>query len=109
MSFRLPVTITRTAAGSYVNGVFTAGSTSTINITASIQPVNGEDMKPLPEGRRVDDFVKVYTDADLQVSDTGKQPDRLTWRGKVYEATSCDARQMGVINHYKYIFTKVQS
>lgn len=109
MSFRQPYTITRTAAGSYVSGLFVAGSQLTLTIQASVQPVSGEDLKPLPEGRRLDDYVKVYTDSDLQMlqESTGKQPDRLTWRGHTYECISADVRQMGVISHFKYIFSKV--
>jgi hypothetical protein len=53
--------------------------------------------------------VKAYTDADLQVLGEveGLQPDKMTWRGSVYEAIQCDVRQMNVINHYKYLFSKV--
>ena len=112
MSFRKPQTITRTSAGAYVNGIFVAGTPSTpssITIQASVQPATGEDIKALPEGRRLDDYVKVYTDSDLQMlqESTGKQPDRLTWRGHTYECISADVRQMSVINHFKYIFSKV--
>ena len=109
MSFRKPQIITRTSAGSYVNGTFVAGSPSTITIQASIQPATGEDMKSLPEGRRLDDYVKVYTDSDLQVLEesSGIQPDKLEWRGHTYECISADVRQMGIISHFKYIFSKV--
>ncbi len=105
MSFRLPQTITRFAAGTTVKGRYTAGASSTLTILASVQPISGEDLKPLPEGRRLDDYVKVYTDSNLQTLPS--QPDRLTWRGHTYECISVDVRQMGVINHYKYIFSKV--
>lgn len=109
MSFRKPQTITRTAAGSYVDGLFVAGITSSITIQASVQPATGEDIKALPEGRRLDDYVKVYTDADLQVLGevNGLQPDRLSWRGHTYECISADVRQMSIINHFRYIFSKV--
>ena len=109
MSFRKPQIITRTSAGSYVDGLFVAGSPSTITIQASVQPATGEDVKVLPEGRRLDDYVKVYTDADLQVLEevTGLQPDKLAWRGHTYECISADVRQMSVINHFRYIFSKV--
>lgn len=109
MSFRKPYTITRYAAGTMVKGRYVAGSTSTLTIQASIQPVSGEDLKSLPEGRRLDDFVKVYTDSNLQSLQevSTVQQDRLTWRGHTYECISVDARQMGIINHYKYIFSKV--
>ncbi len=109
MSFRKPYTITRYAAGTTVKGRFVAGSSSALTIQASVQPVTGEDLKPLPEGRRLDDYVKVYTDSNLQMMQetTGTNPDRLTWRGHTYECISADVRQMDVISHYKYIFSKV--
>lgn len=109
MSFRKPQTITRTTAGSYVNGVFVDGVTSSITIQASVQPMTGEDMKTLPEGKRLSDFVKVYTSSDLQVLGevAGLIADRLSWRSHTYECISADVRQMDVISHFKYTFSKV--
>lgn len=107
MSFRFPQTIKRSAPGTYVNGVFVNGATTEISIQASIQPVTGEDMKTLPEGRRLSDYVKVYTDTLIQNVADGQQPDRILWRGHEYEALSMDVRQMAVINHYKVIFSRV--
>lgn len=114
MSFRKPIEITRTSAGSYVSGTFVNGSASTITIEATIQPMKSEDMGALdmvtlPAGRRLTDFVKLYTSTNLNtVSETtGQQPDRLTWRGHTYECISVDVHQMDVIPHYKCIFVKV--
>jgi hypothetical protein len=47
-SFRVPVQISRPAAGSYVNGVWVAGTDTTFTIRASVQPVSGEDQITLP-------------------------------------------------------------
>lgn len=105
MGFRKTQTITRVGAGSYVNGVWTDGTASTLIIQASIQPMTMEDMKEAPEGRRFSDMIKMYTDSDLfTVADSGinQQPDKLTWRGREYEIISKGVSQMGVISHYKY-------
>jgi len=105
MGFRKPQVITRTAAGAYVLGVWVDGAVSTLNIQASVQPMTEEDMKTAPEGRRLSDMVKMYTDSDLfTIADAGsnQQPDKLTWRGREYEIISKGVRQMGVISHYKY-------
>jgi len=109
MSFRQPQTITRTATGAYVNGLYVDGATSTITIQASVQPATGEDMITLPEGRRMSDYVKIYTATNLQVlgEGVGLQPDVLTWRGHSYECISVDVRQMTVVPHYKYIFSRI--
>lgn len=100
-SFRRFVNITRNTPGSYVNGVYVSGSQSTITIDATIQPLSGFDAKNAPEGVRIEDTVKVYTDTELQ------QLDELVWQGNTYEWQGVDVRQMDVINHYKYYFTKV--
>lgn len=109
MGFRKPQTITRETAGAYVNGIWVPGGTSTFTIQASVQPVTGEDQLVLPAGKRLSDYVKAYTSTDLQVLDesSGLQPDKLTWRGNEYECISVDVRQMSVIDHFKYIFSKV--
>lgn len=106
MGFRKPQTITREQPGAYVSGVFVPGATSTLTIQASVQPATMEDMKEAPEGRRLSDMVKMYTDADLfTVEDAGhnQQPDKLTWRGREYEVIAKGVHQMGVVSHYKYI------
>lgn len=105
MGFRKPQNITRVAVGSYVNGVWVDGGATTLTIQASVQPMTMEDMKTAPEGRRLSDMVKMYTDADLfTTEDSGEnqQPDKLTWRGRQYEIISKGVAQMGVISHYKY-------
>lgn len=109
MGFRKPQTIKRETAGSYVNGVWVPGSTSTITIQASVQSATGEDQVTLPEGKRLSDIVKMYTDTLLNVvgETVGQQPDKLLWRGHEYEIIQLDERSMDVINHRKYFCSKV--
>jgi hypothetical protein len=108
MTFRKPVTITRYAAGSYVNGTYVSGTSSTLNIQASIQPMKSEEMVTETQGRRLSDFIKIYTDTNINTAkeSIGQQPDELTWRGSVYECMSVDVHQMDVIPHYKCVFVK---
>lgn len=110
MSFRKPQTIKRLTAGDYVNGVWVDGAESTITIMASVQPMTGQDQLVIPAGKRLADYVKAYTSSDLQVLGEveGLQPDRLVWRGKEYECISADVRQMDILPHYKYTFSKVE-
>lgn len=109
MSFRKPFTIKRTVAGAYVNGVYVEGAESTITIQASVQPVSGQDLVAIPEGRRASDMVKVYTSEDLFCqgdAGTGQSPDRIVYLGKDYEIYTKDVNQNGVIPHYKYFAVK---
>jgi len=109
MTFRQPQTITRTSAGAYVNGLYVEGTQTSVTVMASVQPTTGEDMITLPQGRRMSDYVKIYTGTNLQVlgEGVGLQPDVLTWRGHQYECISVDVRQMSIIPHYKYIFSRI--
>lgn len=73
---------------------------------ASIQPVvMGQDMASLPEGRRISDFVKIYTGVNLKVTDDGEgvQPDMIVYDGHCYELVSRYANQNAIIPHYKFI------
>jgi hypothetical protein len=108
MSFRRTFTVLTEGLGGYVNGIYTPGARSTLTIEASIQPVTGEDMITAPEGRRIQDLVKVYTTATLKQADegTGQQPDIIVWQGYGYEVTSMDVRAMGVIDHNKVFATR---
>jgi len=109
MSFRKHFTVKRTVAGVYTNGVFVEGAETTIMIQASVQPVSGQDLVAIPEGRRASDMVKAYTESDLFSqgdAGSGQSPDRLVYLGKDYEIYTKDVCQMGVISHFKYYAVK---
>lgn len=108
MSFRKPFDVLHEAAGSYVSGIYTAGVKTVTSIEASIQPVTEQDLITAPEGRRISDMIKIYTNAPLQEGGEGTnlQPDLIVWRGYAYEINSVSVRQMNVINHYKIYATR---
>lgn len=62
--------VTRTAAGDYAaTGDYAPGSTSTLLITASVQPLDGRENVVLPEGVRVEDVRQIFTATELRVAD----------------------------------------
>jgi hypothetical protein len=110
VSFRKQKTILRESAGVYTNGKWAPGARSTLTTLASAQPVvMGQDMHAMPEGRRLSDFIKIYTSDRLPVTADGEgvQPDILVHEGYGYELVSIFTNQSGVINHFKYIAVKV--
>jgi hypothetical protein len=110
VSFRKLKDILRESAGTYTNGVWAPGARSAVTTLASVQPVvMGQDMHALPEGRHLSDFVKLYTNDKLNVTADGEgvQPDIVIHEGYGYELVSIFANQSGVINHYKYVGSKV--
>jgi hypothetical protein len=75
-------TRTRYAAGTTTDGVYTPGSTSTASIVASVQPVRGEELHALPEGRHADQSRVVYSESELRAAPI---PDRVTIDGAEFE------------------------
>ena len=105
-SFRRPVTVLRESPGAYVSGLFVPGARKSITIQASVQPMSGQDMVNAPEGRRIEDLIKVYSETPLLQALGTQQPDIVVWQGYGYEVSSMDVRQMGVISHYKIFATR---
>lgn len=105
-TYRLILTET---AGSYVNGLWVRGTRGSQSVLASVQPITRQEMESLPEGRRLSDHFKIYSDTQLKVTDDGGdniQPDLLVFDGNAYELVTRLAYQSNVISHYKYIAVK---
>lgn len=75
-------TRTRTSVGTTVDGTYVEGSTSTSSILGSLQPVTGDLLKSLPEGRRADEVKVLYTTSDVIVKPI---PDKFTIDGEQWE------------------------
>jgi hypothetical protein len=103
---RMAVVIHRLGVGSYVKGVFTEGSPSTESIKASVQPATSHDLQSLPEGRRNVKAYRLYTSTRLRMV-TDSNPDRVELYGETYEVNYEGVWQNKIINHYKYIVTKI--
>lgn len=105
--FRVPLTIYRKSAGSYVNGFWVEGAETAIPITASIQPTSGEEMLSLPEGRRNRKTYSLFTSTPIQVIVGGANPDQITIYGERYEVVRVEPWQNNpgvfkVVNHFKF-------
>ena len=104
-SFRHPIKIWRYAEKPVLgdDGRYTIADPTEMSIQASVQPLKATEMDALPEGRRGCRAVKVYSDTELLMVDqqSGQQPDRFEWLGRMYEVVGCDAYQSNVINHYR--------
>jgi hypothetical protein len=79
---------------------------SPFNIKASVQPLSAFQMQSLPEGRRNRQSLYVFSDTDLGlVSETN--PPILTISGVDYELVSKEPWLNGIINHFKYLASKI--
>lgn len=81
-------TVTRRAAATTDgHGRAVAGSTSTLTITAGVQPASGRDLQRLPEGRRTIETRVVYTITPLLTGGKGaaNEADLISIEGATYE------------------------
>ena len=107
--FRRPLVVHREAEGSWQDGVWGPGESIEINIRASVQPSRQEDMEMLPEGRRSTEALRLYTDAELRTIDPDgqTQPDRVDIGGIMHEVTARAPWQNNIINHNRYVVTRL--
>jgi hypothetical protein len=103
------VTVTRTAAGSRVDGRFVPGGSRSFAILASVQPIAGAEAATLPEGERSRDWRKLYTRTALFPVNQhdGEAGDRVTIDGAVFEVRKVK-HYRAIIPHYRADCVRVQ-
>jgi hypothetical protein len=80
-------TVTRNAGASYdANGWLVAGTTSTLTITACVQPLAGREVQRLPEGKRNREARAVFTPTPLSAGPN--LPDQIQIDGSTWEVDS---------------------
>lgn len=73
--------LTRTQHGTRANGRYTAGTKATSTIAAGVQPLTGRQLMDVPEGRRGDEILMLYTDTALYTESPGTDPDVVAYMG----------------------------
>jgi hypothetical protein len=91
--------------GSHVDGVFVPGSTSTVTIRASVQPVSGRELERLPEGLRTRELLSLFTLDALLVEAPDVRPDIVTIRGETWQVQNVE-RFAELGNYYHVIVSK---
>lgn len=82
-------TVTRRGASSYVAGVRVPPSSSTFQIIASVQPATGLDVQRLPEGKRNQESIKLWTPTELKSAERTQEPDLVAIDGASFEVQTC--------------------
>lgn len=62
------ITVKRTAAGGYVNGLYVKGAETTFKALASVQQPTAQDLKLLPEGERNRDVRKFISNKPVRTT-----------------------------------------
>jgi hypothetical protein len=111
--FASTYTVKRKAAGSYVSGRWTEGAETSITIKGDLQTMAQEEMQELPEGRRINQTFKMYTETLLNtVIDENGTPktngDIVLIDGERFEVIAVYPYQKFLLNHYKITLQKVE-
>ena len=107
-------TLERTAAGSYVAGVWTVGAPASSTFTGSLQPLSGRELERLPEGLRTRATSQLFTDPDVQLLtvelSTAKQADVVvTPTGRRFEIVAVEdwTAHSARTAHYRYLLAEL--
>lgn len=108
---KVPVTVYRRAAGSYLDGDWIEGSTSTLTIDMNIQPVKPNELMQFPESERSREWYKVYSAAPLRTQVEGAggyDADEFDWQGHRYKVMKVQNYAMGTLNHWKVWAARIE-
>lgn len=83
--------VTRTVAATYdTNGRVVAGSTSVVNVDASIRPLSGRDLRVLPEGHHASNLRILYSKVDIFTRTPANDPDVVLVDGENWEVLTVE-------------------
>ena len=104
--FPSPMTILRTAGGSYsdATGRWVDGTQTTIVIEGSVQPLTAREILALDAEDRDDGQVWIFTGEELNITtkDADNDGDLLLWNGMRYRVAVKDDFNNGIIPHVRY-------
>jgi len=110
-SVQLP--ITRSTAGSYINGKYVAGTTSVVTIKASVQPVmRSTNLSMLSEGDKALAALEIFSPDEIRMvkeGDAAQEADKFQWNDEWYEVMKVVRWQMGIIDHFHAIAKRVET
>ena len=103
------LSVERPGESTIVGGRSTAGTSTTFECEASIQPATPMQMAALPEGRDALKTYILFTETELRGVDPDGQrnPDKVTFQGEVYEVYKVDPWIDELLGHYESIIQLV--
>ncbi len=107
------LTVTRTAVGSFVAGIYVTGAATTFSIEAVVQPafnlnrvIGGSDLQAGLDNQRVETIYQVHTATELLGRDTTKDPDVVTYKGAPFTVARAEEWNLDGEVHYHCVITK---
>jgi hypothetical protein len=100
-------TVTRQSPSDYGDdGRLQDPTTSTFDVVASVQPVNGRELQRLPEGLRTSEVRKLYTATQLKTQGAAQDPDLIQIDGDSWEVQTVERWDI-LGGYWKVLVSKV--
>jgi hypothetical protein len=94
--------VTRTPAGSYVNGRYTPGTPGTLTIDAVVEPDSGREIHVVAEGQFAEDTKVLWTSTPLLTMSPTDVPDTIVIAGDTYSVAKIEGPwNMSGVSIYK--------
>jgi hypothetical protein len=107
MLFRQELTGYTKNPGSYVKGRWEEGEEILFNFFSSVQPLKGDQLESLPQGRRSSKSYNLYTDKLMNCVLSDKNPDIVILFNERYEVYKREQWQNNIVSYYNYIVIKL--
>lgn len=102
-----PYSLTRRAAGTYVNGNYVpAVGTTTVTVAGSLQPVTGRELRDLSEAQRGDEIRVLYTLTKIYTREPGFDPDTISIGGEAWTCIKVEQFDAFGETHYRAYFAR---
>jgi hypothetical protein len=101
---KTPITIYRSAAGSYVDGEWVEGVEAEVLVEANVQPLSDYQYMILPESDRTKQWVWVFSSSELRTLKEGiggYAADEFVWNNERYKVMKTQRFQMTVQDHWE--------
>jgi len=109
---KVPVTLLRHTAGSYIDGEWVEGVETTVDIMANVHPFTDYQVSIMPESDRSKSWLWMFTSSEVRVKKEGSADphgaDRFYWDGDLYEAMKSQKYSMSIRDHWEIKATRVE-
>lgn len=101
----------RKTQGSYVDGIWVAGTEDVVTIAANIQPLKEAELAIMPEADRTKVWLKLYSPSPIRTDKQGTDghdADQFVFEGDRFKVMKVEHYSMGVQDHYKAVAARVE-
>lgn len=108
---KIPLTLIRSSAGSYVDGEWVEGTETNITIDVNIQPLKPSELLILPEADRSRQWWKVYSASEIRMDKQGTSgwsADEFVYQGDRYKVMKVENYSMGILNHFRALAARME-